>query len=75
MRPATIISSLAFLVVATGNAHAYLDPGTGSIILQALIATVASSLFVIKLYWYKLKGLLGMGRATGITDDETGTNP
>lgn len=38
-------------------ALAYLDPGTGSLILQGLIAAIAGSLLTIKLYWYKLKGI------------------
>ncbi len=34
---------------------AYLDPGTGSIILQAVIAGFMGALFAIKLFWAKLK--------------------
>ena len=48
--------------------YAYLDPGTGSIILQAIIASVASSLFVIKMYWYKIKSLVGLGRTANRDD-------
>lgn len=33
---------------------AYLDPGTGSIILQALIAGVMGAMFAIKLFWSKI---------------------
>ena len=72
MRPALLVSSLAFLALTTGQAFAYLDPGTGSIILQAIIAAVASSLFVIKMYWYRLKALLGLGAPLAASDDETG---
>jgi hypothetical protein len=61
------VCSAALLACFETSAHAYLDPGTGSIILQAVIASVASSLFVIKMYWHKFKGLLGMNRAG---DDE-----
>lgn len=41
-----------------GQAHAYLDPGTGSMILQALIAGVAFAAVTIRMYWYKLVALL-----------------
>jgi len=51
-------------MLSTGDAYAYLDPGTGSILLQALIATVASSLFVIKMYWYTFRSLLGFKHQT-----------
>ena len=32
-------------------ALAYIDPGTGSLILQILLAWLVGSLFVIKLFW------------------------
>ena len=38
-----------------GSAHAYLDPGTGSILLQGLIAGIAGGLVVFKLYWARMK--------------------
>ena len=37
---------------------AYLDPGTGSIILQAVIGAILGSFLVIKMYWYKISGSL-----------------
>ena len=40
------------------NAHAYLDPGTGSLILQALFGILAAIGACITLYWKKLKNLL-----------------
>ena len=36
------------------NAEAYLNPGTGSMILQALIAGIAVIAVTIKLYWFRL---------------------
>jgi hypothetical protein len=37
------------------SAYAYLDPGTGSILLQGLIAAVAGVTITGKLYWSRLK--------------------
>ncbi len=37
--------------------QAYLDPGSGSFIIQLLIAAVVGIGFVIKVYWKKIKGL------------------
>jgi len=37
------------------SAVAYLDPGTGSLILQLLIAGIIGAMYTIKLYWYRLK--------------------
>ncbi|MCI3953914.1 MAG: hypothetical protein K0R53_3414 [Burkholderiales bacterium] len=41
-------------------AHAYLDPGTGSIILQSLIGAVAAGLVLGRTYLYQVKGWLGL---------------
>ncbi len=69
MKIASVVClSAAALVSLETSAHAYLDPGTGSIILQAIIASVASSLFVIKMYWYKIKSLVGLGRPANRED-------
>lgn len=35
---------------------AYLDPGTGSVILQALIAGFMGAMLATKLFWAKIKG-------------------
>ena len=40
------------------NASAYLDPGTGSMLLQALIASIAGGFVMMHMYWGKLKSLL-----------------
>ncbi len=42
------------LVVSASSAHAYLDPGTGSMILQGVIAGIAMASLTIKLYWHRL---------------------
>lgn len=40
-------------------AHAYLDPGTGSMLLQLLLGGVAGALVVGKLYWSRMKEFFG----------------
>jgi hypothetical protein len=52
----TVLSVGVLLWMAAAlPAHAYLDPGTGSMILQAVIATVAMSVAAISVYWQKFK--------------------
>jgi hypothetical protein len=36
---------------------AYLDPGTGSLILQALVAALAGAIVVVTSYWQKIRAL------------------
>jgi len=37
------------------EANAYLDPSTGSMVLQLLLGGVAGAVVVVKLYWEKVK--------------------
>jgi hypothetical protein len=44
------------LVLIPHTAHAYLDPGTGSYILQMIIAGILGAAFTIKMFWIRIKG-------------------
>ncbi len=58
----TVIAGLVTaLLVTTTPAHAYLDPGTGSMLLQGLIAAVAGVMVTARMYWHKIKGFFGRG--------------
>ena len=46
---------LLFTIGATPSAFAYLDPGTGSMIIQGAIAAIAMVGLTVKTYWYRLK--------------------
>ena len=51
---ALITLSITFMACTVATpAYAYLDPGTGSLILQGLIAGVAVMSLTAKIYWYK----------------------
>jgi hypothetical protein len=41
-------------------AYAYLDPGTGSAILQGILGALAAVAVVTKLYWYRILRFLGL---------------
>ena len=41
--------------VFAAPSDAYLDPGTGSIILQSILAGIAVAMGVLRHYWYRLK--------------------
>ena len=46
------------------QALAYLDPGTGSLLLQVLIGGVAGGLVVLKRYWKRIKEIFGGSAST-----------
>jgi len=69
--PAFVLIVLSILLYA-GQAHAYLDPGTGSIILQGLIAAALAVAVTGGIYWRRLKDFLA--RFTKEKDDNNGTS-
>ncbi len=52
------IDLLRPLLINLPKAQAYLDPGSGSFILQLLLAALVGSLFLVKSYWRKLSVFL-----------------
>jgi len=40
-------------------AYAYLDPGSGSYLIQILIASLVGGGLFVKTFWARIKGLLG----------------
>ena len=72
-----LLASLGFASTALAFAEspalehvrlAYLDPGSGSFVVQALIAMFAGIAVTLRLYWARLMSLLGMGSAEGDDD-------
>ena len=49
-----IITSLSFGFFVS-DAFAYIDPGSGSLVIQLIIGALVGVGITIKLYWYKLK--------------------
>jgi hypothetical protein len=60
-----------FALLFAPDALAYLDPGTGSILLQGLVAAVAATLTWLSLYWRRAKGWMQAltGRTSAAPDD------
>lgn len=50
-----VFFSVLYFVLFPPQAHAYLDPGTGSYILQIVAAVLFASLFLIKTWWVHIK--------------------
>ncbi|MFC1776527.1 hypothetical protein ACFL3I_04190 [Pseudomonadota bacterium] len=63
-----IIVTVLFLILMT-DTEAYLDPGTGSMLLQVILGGVAAVGVAIKLYWHKLRVAFGMGKKEDPEDE------
>lgn len=63
------------LIASSGPAFAYIDPGTGSMILQGIIGGVAGGLFIMRTYWAKVVAFFsGSRKAAEISDDAARTD-
>jgi O-antigen/teichoic acid export membrane protein len=52
-----ILILLAF--VFPRDVHAYLDPGTGSLVFQTVVAALAAAAYGLRTYWSRIRMLLG----------------
>ena len=56
------------------SAHAYLDPGTGSIIIQSAIAAIAGAAITLKVYWISIRNFLAQRKNGKSKTDENGNS-
>lgn len=55
-----IVLVCAIFLVWDARAEAYLDPGSGSMLIQLVLGGVAGLLVILKLYWRRLLALIGV---------------
>lgn len=55
-----LVCFVSVVVVSSRNAYGYIDPGTGSFIIQIVIAGLVGSLFFLKIFWGHVKRFLSM---------------
>jgi len=64
------IAAFAVLTIfGAAPAFAYLDPATGSIIIQAVIGAVAGGLLYAKLFMHKVRTFFGRKTADGASEN------
>lgn len=49
------VLAAALTIIFTSPAYAYLDPGTGSIILQGIVGALAIGAAYISIFWSRVK--------------------
>ncbi len=54
---------------------AYIDPGAGSFLVQALVAAAAGIAITVRLYWKRVKTLLGLSTEAEDEDGPSGGTP
>lgn len=59
-----LVAASALIALSASPAYAYLDAGTGSMIIQVFAAGIAGVMVVGRLYWHKLLVLLRFRKET-----------
>ena len=67
----SFVASVGF----SAPAHAYLDPGTASMILQLAIGGAVGALVAVRLYWRRLKNFLFQRNGEREQSDQMGDQP
>lgn len=68
----TLWTSVILATLAQSSAaHAYIDPGAGSMLLQAAVGAVAGGMFVLRTYWARVTAFFDGGAKTS---PETGAS-
>ncbi len=57
------------LLASAPSAFAYLDPGTGSMLLQVILGGIAAVGVALKLFWHKIRVALGMSKKPAAEDE------
>jgi hypothetical protein len=57
----TLVISGAILLVWDVRLDAYLDPGSGSMLIQLLLGGVAGLAVILKLFWRRILDIFGLG--------------
>ena len=71
MNQTSVILGATLFMALTGPAYAYLDPGTGSILLQGLFALIAGTIVTVKMYWHKVQAFFHKNRSNDSKTPET----
>ncbi len=60
MRLARLASIILLLALVALPSYAYLDPTSGSMILQVVLGGIAGAVVAIRMYWHRILGFFGV---------------
>ena len=70
-----LVAVLVLFLALSGPAQAYIDPSSGSMILQGVIAGIAAIAVTAKLWWHRLLVLLHIRKRTLPAPGSKGDKP
>ncbi len=75
MKLAVGLTTFVSLIGAPGAAHAYLDPGSVSLVIQAMVAALAGAALTWKHWYWRVRGFLGLDRKRESESDGSERSP
>lgn len=54
--------SCLIVLVLEQSAYAYIDPGSGSMLLQIILGGIAGAIVAVKLFWHRMRDILKLTR-------------
>lgn len=70
MKKATLVLVLYFVWMSQAQVDAYLDPGSGSMLVQLLLGGVAGAAVIMKLGWERFKDMFRSSKTDNIKPNE-----
>ena len=68
-----LILVVTLILILPTPSFAYLDPATGSMIIQGIIGAVAGIMVAGKLYWQKIRSFFSHTKESDATNDKNST--
>lgn len=62
-----------FILLFSSPLYAYIDPGSGSAIMSAIVGFFVAIAMAVKTYWYKIKSFFGTSKAPEEDDATSST--
>ena len=62
MNVSLLFSVLIFIMICSRPAYAYLDPGTGSMILATILGGFGGLVVLVRIFWKSIRETIGLGK-------------
>ena len=57
IKSGAVLVLLLFFIIFPQYVYGYLDPGTGSYVIQVILAAILGIGVAFRIYWHKIKGI------------------